>query len=519
VCLVIMDGWGIAPPGPGNAIALADTPAFDGLLARYPHAELDASGAAVGLPDGQMGNSEVGHLTIGAGAIVKQELTRINEAVQNGELAGNDVLRDAMRGSERVHLLGLTSTGGVHSSLAHLHALIELAAVLNVPDLVMHCITDGRDTSPTSGAGFLADVERHCIAAGTGRIASVVGRFWAMDRDNRWDRTQLAYDLFVGGRGRRHLSDAASAAGAAYGLGETDEFIMPTAVGDSGEIRPGDSVICFNFRPDRMREIVRALADPELTELDRHGAATIDRVTTMTIYQQGWPYPAAFGPVHPADTLAAVVARSGAAQLHVAETEKYAHVTYFLGGGHEQPEPGERRELVPSARDVPTYDHKPEMSAREITQAFEAAFAEQQPALTVINFANADMVGHTGVLPAAIAAVEVVDECLGRVVADIRAAGGACVITADHGNAEQMLTDGGGGVGGPNTAHSCNRVPLIVTVDGLGLAPEGGLSDVAPTVLDLLGIEQPAAMTGHSLAQDYGGARVPKPDAAARSST
>ena len=268
-----------------------------------------------------------------------------------------------MGGSERVHLLGLTSTGGVHSSLDHLHALIELAAELDVPDLVLHCITDGRDTSPTSGAGFLADVERHCTAAGTGRVGSVVGRFWPMDRDHRWHRTQRAYDLFVGGRGERHLSDAAAAAGAAYACGETDEFIVPTSIGLPGEIRPGDSVICFNFRPDRMREIVRALADPELTEVDRRGAATIDRITTMTSYQQGWPYPAAFTPVHPHDTLAAVVARAGGKQLHVAETEKYAHVTYFLGGGHEQPEPGERRELVPSARDVATYDLKPAVRA------------------------------------------------------------------------------------------------------------------------------------------------------------
>ena len=493
-CLVIMDGWGIAPPGPGNAIAQAATPVFDELWATYPHAELAASGSAVGLPDGQMGNSEVGHLTIGAGAVVPQVLTRIDAAIAAGELAGNEVLLDALRGSERVHLLGLVSDGGVHSSFEHLRALMALAADLHVPDLVLHCFTDGRDTSPTAGSGFLAQIECWCTDAGTGRVASVVGRWWAMDRDQRWERTQAAYDLLVHGRAGHHVAHAPDAAREAYERDETDEFIAPTTVGPEGRIRPTDTVLCFNFRPDRMRQLVRALAEPGCTDVDRGARGPVGRLATMTRYQEGWPYPALFAPLRPRDTLAAAVSRSGAAQLHVAETEKYAHVTYFLGGGREQPEPGERREMVPSLRTVPTYDREPRMSAQGIVDAFQTAFEEQQPRLTVINFANADMVGHTGVLSAAVRAVETVDECLGQVVAAVLLAGGACVITAAHGNAEHML-DGGE----LDTAHTCNPVPLIVTVAGITLESAGTLADVAPTVLSLLDIPQPAGMDGHKL--------------------
>jgi 2,3-bisphosphoglycerate-independent phosphoglycerate mutase len=494
-CLIILDGWGIAPPGPGNAIALAHTPVIDALTANYPHAELEASGGAVGLPDGQMGNSEVGHLTIGAGAVTPQELTRIDAAVAGGELARNGTLRSAMLASDRVHLIGLTSDGGVHSSLKHLGALIELAATAGVRDLVVHCFTDGRDTSPTAGAGYLETVAGWCAAAGNARIATVSGRWWAMDRDGRWDRVQATYDLLVHGRAERFVKDAVAAATEAYARGETDEFIEPTLVGSEGRIRAEDSVICFNFRPDRMREIVRALADPTLEAIDRGGAPAVSTLTTMTRYQEGWPYPIVFEPVHPADSLAAAVARSGSRQLHVAETEKYAHVTYFLGGGREQPEPGERRELVPSARDVPTYDHKPQMSAHAIVDAFRTAFSQEQPRLTVINFANADMVGHTGVIKAVIEAVETADGCVGDVLATVHEAGGACVITADHGNAEEMLTC----EGAPETAHSCNPVPMIVTVSGATLEGRGTLADVAPTVLALLGLEVPPTMTGRSL--------------------
>jgi 2,3-bisphosphoglycerate-independent phosphoglycerate mutase len=315
-----------------------------------------------------------------------------------------------------------------------------------------------------------------------------------MDRDHRWDRVQRAYDLLVHGRGEHHVEDAVNAAREAYVRGETDEFIHPTTIAAEGRIRSGDSVVCFNFRPDRMRELVRALAEPGMTDVDRGGAAPVAHLTTMTSYERDFPYPIAFGPVHPADTLAAAVSRAGMTQLHVAETEKYAHVTYFLGGGHEEPVPAEERRLVPSVRNVATYDLAPAMSADAIVDAFRTAFAEQRPQLTVINFANPDMVGHTGVIPAAVRAVEVADRCLGEVVEELAAAGGACVITADHGNAEQML-DGNA----PSTAHSTNPVPLVVTVAGARLVGEGGLADVAPTVLALLGIPRPPGMTGLSL--------------------
>jgi 2,3-bisphosphoglycerate-independent phosphoglycerate mutase len=498
VCLVVLDGWGLADPGPGNAVDLADTPVFDALWRRYPHTQLKAKGEAVGLPAGQMGNSEVGHLNLGAGAVVKQDLTRIDEAVENGALADNDVLREAMSGAERVHLIGLVSDGGVHSGWKHLRALIELGAQCGVDDLVVHAFTDGRDTLPNAGAGYLETVAGWCEEAGAGRIGSVVGRYFAMDRDRRWDRTQKAYDLLVHGRAEHHADSGPEAVRAAYGRDETDEFITTTTVGDEATIRAGDSVIAFNFRPDRMRQITRALAEPGFDEVDRGGAEPAARYVTLTEYEEGWPYPVAFPPARPEVTLAQVIAQTGGTQLHVAETEKYPHVTYFFGGGEEDPERGERRELVPSPRDVPTYDHKPEMSAREAAAAFAAAWAEDRPRFGIINFANADMVGHTGVIEAAVAAVETVDACLGEVVEAVQKTGGALVITSDHGNADNMLEPDGS----PNTAHSLNPVPLVVTVEGAALREGGILADVAPTVLELLGIEQPAAMTGRSLLRD-----------------
>ncbi|MBV8217563.1 MAG: 2,3-bisphosphoglycerate-independent phosphoglycerate mutase [Solirubrobacterales bacterium] len=502
-CLIVLDGWGIAPDGPGNAIGQARTPNFDRLWAEYPHAALEASGPFVGLPDGQMGNSEVGHLTLGAGAVVPQTLTLIDNAVSTGALASNEVLRSALTASERVHLVGMVSDGGVHSGFGHLRALIELAGELQVGDLVLHCFTDGRDTSPTSGEGYLTTLEEWCREVGTGRVASVIGRYWAMDRDRRWERTQAAYDLLVHGWAPHRSSDAPAAARTAYRRGETDEFISATAVGREGRIRASDSVLCFNFRPDRMREIVRALAEPGFGDgaeelpgwRGRGGAEPVRYLTTMTEYQKGWPYPVAFTAAHPETTLGAVIESAGERQLHVAETEKYAHVTYFFNGGRERPYDGERRELVPSQRDIPTYDHKPQMSAHEITDAFLRAFAEHRPRFSIINFANADMVGHTGVIPAAITGVETIDTCLPRVLEAVQKAGGVCVITADHGNAEHMLDPGDR----PNTAHSLNRVPLIVTAPWLRLKPTGTLADVAPTVLGLLGIETPNEMTGRSL--------------------
>jgi 2,3-bisphosphoglycerate-independent phosphoglycerate mutase len=495
VALIVLDGWGIAPAGPGNAISLAQTPVFDELWTAYPHTQLTACGRAVGLPEGQMGNSEVGHLNLGAGAVVPQDLTRIDEAVAAGELASNPALRAAFSGSQRVHLIGLVSDGGVHSGWSHLEALIRLGAKLSVPDLVLHGFTDGRDTLPTSGAGHLRDVEGWMADAGAGRVGSVVGRYYAMDRDRRWERIKLAYDLLVHGRAEHRADSGEAAALQAYDRDETDEFIAPVLVGEEARIRPADSVIAFNFRPDRMREISRALAEPGFSEIDRRGSPPIERYVTMTEYQEGWGYPVAFPPERPATTLPAVLAAEGIRQLHVAETEKYPHVTYFFGGGEEEPASGERRELVPSPRDVPTYDHKPEMSAPQATAAFVAAWDEDRPGFAIINFANPDMVGHTGVIEAAVKGVEAVDTCLGEVVSAVHASAGACVITADHGNADNMLEDDGS----PNTAHSLNPVPLVVTVPGLSLRSGGVLADVAPTVLELLGLPLPDEMTGRSL--------------------
>jgi len=495
--LIVLDGWGLAPDGPGNAISLASTPVFDELWGGYPHTTLTAGGRAVGLPEGQMGNSEVGHLNLGAGAVVMQDLTRIDQAVRQGELAENEVLRQAFSGAERVHLIGLVSDGGVHSGFGHLEALIRIGAAHEVADLVLHAFTDGRDTLPKSGADYLEAVEAWMRDAGAGRIGSVVGRYFAMDRDRRGDRVQRAYDLLVHGSAEHRAEDGPAAARAAYERDETDEFITPTLVGDEARIRPGDSVIAFNFRPDRMREITRALAEPGFDEIDRRGAAPVARYTTMTQYEEDWTYPVAFPPAHPATTLPAVLAAHGARQLHVAETEKYPHVTYFFNGGNEDPCEGETRELVASPRDVATYDHKPEMSAPEAAGAFVSDWRAGSPQFGLINFANADMVGHTGVIPAAVKAIETVDRCLADVLEAVHGSGGACIVTADHGNADNMLEPDGS----PNTAHSLNPVPLIVTVPGLSLREGGILADVAPTILAVLGIEQPGEMTGRSLIQ------------------
>jgi 2,3-bisphosphoglycerate-independent phosphoglycerate mutase len=496
--LVVLDGWGLAPDGAGNAVSLAATPVFDELWSAYPHTTLTACGLAVGLPEGQMGNSEVGHMNLGAGAVVMQDLTRIDLAAADGTLAANEVLRAAFTGipaGGRLHLIGLVSDGGVHSSIEHLHALIELAGRLEVEDLVIHAFTDGRDTLPHSGAGFLAQVERWTAAAGVGRVGSVIGRYYAMDRDRRWDRVQLAYDLLVHGRGEHRADSAEQAVLDAYERHETDEFVKPVTVGAEARIRPGDSVVAFNFRPDRMREITRALAEDGFGEVDRGGAPAVKRYATMAEYEETWTYPVAFPPARPDITLPRVIAAHGGRQLHVAETEKYPHVTYFFGGGEENPEQGERREVVPSPRDVPTYDFKPEMSAAEAATAFVSAWREDQPVFGIINFANADMVGHTGVIPAAVRAIETVDACLGEVVRVVHESGGVMIITADHGNADNMLEPDGSA----NTAHSLNPVPLIVTAPGVSLREGGVLADVAPTVLELLGYEQPAEMTGVSL--------------------
>jgi 2,3-bisphosphoglycerate-independent phosphoglycerate mutase len=497
VCLVILDGWGLAPAGPGNAVSLARTPVFDALWERYPHTTLMASGAAVGLPDGQMGNSEVGHLNLGAGAVVKQDLTLIDEAARLDAFGGNEVLLAALQGAPRVHLIGLVSDGGVHSSIDHVHALLQMAAQTGVEDLVIHAFTDGRDTLPRAGSEFVGTVERWCAQAGVGRVASVIGRYFAMDRDKRWDRVQQAYDLLVHGIALHEAETGRAAVLEAYERGETDEFVGATRVGAEGTIRPGDSVIAFNFRPDRMREISCALADPSCPGIDRRGATPVRRYTTLTEYGGDHANrPVAFAPARPRVTLPRVIAARGELQLHVAETEKYPHVTYFFGGGKERPEEGERRELVPSPRDVATYDQKPAMSAPAATEAFVRAWHEEDFLFAIINFANPDMVGHTGVIPAAVEAIETVDACLGRVLEAVHSTGGVCIVTADHGNADHMLEPDGS----PNTAHSLNPVPLIVTLEDAQLDPAPGiLADVAPTALALLALAQPPEMTGRSL--------------------
>jgi 2,3-bisphosphoglycerate-independent phosphoglycerate mutase len=474
VALVILDGWGIAPPGPGNAIELAETPVFDRLWREFPHAQLAASGEAVGLPAGQMGNSEVGHLTIGSGRILFQDLVRVSRAVETGELYENEALRGAFERGERVHLLGLVSHGGVHSHIDHLQALLRFA-----PEKTwIHAFTDGRDVSPHSAADDLAELP-------VDRIATVAGRYYAMDRDKRWDRTDRALRAIVNGDGER-ADDPIAAVQASYDRGITDEFIEPVVIDGRPRLDPErDTAIFFNFRPDRTRQLSEKL-----------GELGVD-LTTMTRYRDDFDFPVVF-PEHVVEnTLAEVLSAHGIRQLHSAETEKYAHVTYFLDGGREQPFAGEDRILVDSPRDVPSYDHKPEMSAREVADRIVRAIEENDYGFVVVNFANPDMVGHTGVIPAVVQAVETADECLGRVVEAVERAGGVTIVIADHGNAETLLQADGVS---PHTAHTTNPVPVVVTAREAGLR-NGELSDVAPTILALLGLDGSSEMTGENLVQ------------------
>jgi 2,3-bisphosphoglycerate-independent phosphoglycerate mutase len=496
VALVILDGWGLGEPGPGNAVSLAETPVFDRLWDGFPHTQLSAQGRDVGLPKGQMGNSEVGHLNLGAGAVVKQDLTRIDDAIADGSFFENEALLAACERARRsprgrLHLLGLVSDGGVHSGWEHIEATIELASQEGVPDVVLHAFTDGRDTLPHGGRGYLHELERWLRQAG--RIATVSGRYYAMDRDTRWERTKLAYDAIVHAEGLRAAS-AEEAVAAAYERGETDEFVKPTVIGDYDGVAAGDVGFFVNFRPDRARQMTRALAEPSFEEFSRSGGPLLD-LATMTEYRKGWAYPVAFPEARPQATIGETISGAGGRQLHVAETEKYAHVTYFFNGGREEELEGEERHLVDSPRDVPTYDHKPEMSAAAAADTFARRWEEGDYRFGIVNFANPDMVGHTGVIPAAVAAVEEVDRRLGEVVDAVTARGGACIVTADHGNCDHMLEPDGS----PNTAHSLNPVPLIVTAEGLALREGGILADVAPTALELLGIPQPGPMTGRSL--------------------
>jgi 2,3-bisphosphoglycerate-independent phosphoglycerate mutase len=485
VALVVLDGWGCAPPGPGNAVALAATPVFDGLWSRYPHTTLEASGEAVGLPPGQMGNSEVGHLTIGAGRVVDQDFMRVNRAIRDGSFFANDALTGAARRAHgrggSLHLIGLVSRGGVHSHVDHLLALVELAAREGLAERThVHAFTDGRDVSPTSAAGDVAAL----VAAGV-RVATVCGRYYAMDRDRRWERTERAFAALTEREGQR-VADPVAAIRASYERGVTDEFLEPMIVGDAeaGAIGADDAVVFFNFRPDRARQLSRLLVDRGYD------------LTTMTRYDAALDAPAAFPEQDVRMTLAETVAEHGLGQLHVAETEKYAHVTYFLNGGREAPWPGEERILVPSPQEVATYDLKPEMAAAEVADRFAARVAGGGLALAVVNFANPDMVGHTGVVPAVVRAVEATDAALGVVVGAVQARGGACLVFADHGNAETLLEPDGTS---PHTAHTTNPVPCILTSQAYRLRDGGGLADVAPTALALLGLPAPRAMTGTSL--------------------
>jgi 2,3-bisphosphoglycerate-independent phosphoglycerate mutase len=474
VTLVILDGWGCAAAGPGNAVELARTPVFDNLWRTFPHTTIEASGEAAGLPRGQMGNSEVGHLTIGSGRRLYQDLMRVNKSIEDGSFFESPVLRAAFDRGKRVHLLGLVSHGGVHSHIDHLRALLRFA-----PEKTwVHAFTDGRDVSPTSAVRDLAELPLE-------RIATVVGRYYAMDRDQRLERTQTAFDAIVRGRCSRTAPahDVLAEVQRSYDEGVTDEFIEPICVEGAPRLEPGDTAIFFNFRPDRGRQLTRLLLENGLD------------VTTMTRYADDIRTPVVFPERVIEDTLAEVLAEHGLRQLHVAETEKYAHVTYFFNGGREEPWPGETRTLVPSPRDVPSYDHKPEMSAAEVTDRVVEQVGDGY-AFCVVNFANPDMVGHTGSIPAVIEAVQAADHGLGRIVERVAELGGVCLVTADHGNAEKLLEEDGVS---PHTAHTTNPVPLVVTLSGAHLEAGGELADLAPTCLQLLGIAAPLAMTGKAL--------------------
>ena len=508
VILVVLDGWGISPSRDHNAIALGRTPTYTELLERFPHASLVTSGEAVGLPDGQMGNSEVGHMNLGAGRVVYQDLSRIDRSIGNGEFFTNPALVAAAGrcagDRHALHLVGLVSQGGVHSHLRHLVALVELARRRKVARLLVHVLTDGRDTAPTAAAEDVAAVERTLADAGTGRIATVIGRYYAMDRDRRWDRTRRAWAAMAQGLGGAAPNAAALVAGA-YAAGTTDEFIEPSVVTDVdgrpiGSLRDGDSVILFNFRADRARQLTRALAfdDDAFDGFERPHRPAL-AVTTMTQYDATYGLPIAFDPPSFSGNVAEVLAAAGRTNLRLAETEKYAHVTYFFNSGEERAYAGEDRILVPSPK-VPTYDLQPEMSAAGITDTLVDDVEHGRHDVIVCNFANADMVGHTGNLEAAARAVSVLDGCLSRIVGAVTGAGGTVLVTADHGNAEKMWD---AERKGPHTAHTSNPVPVLLVNKELSRARhvlrDGSLRDVAPTLLAIAGIDVPREMTGRDL--------------------
>ena len=501
LALIIMDGFGLRQETEGNAIAAARHPNLDRLWATCPHTQIGASGMDVGLPDGQMGNSEVGHTNMGAGRIVYQELTRITKSIEEGEYLSNPVLLHAMENAKKpgaaLHLMGLLSDGGVHSHIRHLFGLIEMAKKMGVEKVYVHCFMDGRDVPPTSGAGYIEELQKELDKIGTGKIATVSGRYYAMDRDNRWERVVKAYDAIVNGEGVK-APDPAAMMRQSYADGVTDEFIVPAVVTEGAEVKSGDSVIFFNFRPDRARELTRTLVDPDFAGFERKNGFFPLTYICMTQYDATMPnVEVAYAPQSLANTFGEYISKNGLTQLRIAETEKYAHVTFFFNGGVEAPYPGEDRALIPSPK-VATYDLQPEMSAYLVTDEVVKRIKSGKYDVIILNYANCDMVGHTGVFEAAVKAVEAVDTCLGRMLAAIEEMGGRAFVTADHGNADMMTDE----EGNPFTAHTTNPVPFIAVgfPEGTKLLPHGGrLADIAPTMLQALGLPQPAEMTGRSM--------------------
>lgn len=495
--LIIMDGYGLAPASPGNAVSAANTPILDKLFTEYPNTTLSASGEDVGLPAGQIGNSEVGHTNIGAGRIVYQDLSRITNDIKSGDFFKNPAFCAAMENCKQnntaLHLMGLVSPGGVHSHTEHLYALLKLAKSYQLENVYIHCFTDGRDTPPRSAAEYISETAQQCTEIGVGKIATIIGRFYAMDRDSRWERLETAYNALVRGIGTYDL-DPVHAVNDSYENDVADEFIKPVICDSNGLIKSGDSIIFFNFRPDRAREITRAFVDPEFDAFPLENGKY--HFVCATQYDAEMPnITVAYPPESLEHTLGDTISRLGLTQLRIAETEKYAHVTFFFNGGVEQVFPGEERVLIPSPKEFPTYDLIPEMSAYKLTEEVCHRIESRKYDVIVLNFANCDMVGHTGNFKATVKAVEVVDECVGKVLEKTANVGGIAIVTADHGNAEEMLELDGIT---PHTAHSTNLVPFILVGTDVKLHP-GRLSDIAPTLLELMGLEKPADMTGNSL--------------------